>query len=82
MEKLIQIGDIFEMIWSHSQFLEIMLATSTEVNQSKDDMKGVRAYVCTSNSYTMATRDFADIYTQSPRAVGVCQQNPKQPWYK
>ena len=23
------------------------------------------------NSYTMAARDFADIYTQSPRAVGV-----------
>ncbi|XP_065899031.1 nucleolar pre-ribosomal-associated protein 1-like isoform X3 [Dysidea avara] len=38
VEKLIQIGDIFEMIWNHSQFLEIMLAT-TEVNQSKDDMK-------------------------------------------
>ena len=27
------------------------------------------------NSYTMAARDFADIYTQSPRAAGVCQQN-------
>ena len=49
MEKLIQIGDIFEMIWNHSQFLEIMLAT-TEVNQSKDDMKGVHACVLHPNA--------------------------------
>ena len=27
-----------------------------------------KAYVC--NSYTMAARDFADIYTQSARATG------------
>ena len=26
---------------------------------------------CVCNSYTMAARDFADIYTQSPRAAGV-----------
>ena len=28
-------------------------------------------YVVIFNSYTMAARDFADIYAQSPRAVGV-----------
>ena len=26
--------------------------------------------LCISNSYTMAVRDFVDIYTQSPRAAG------------
>ena len=41
----------------------------------------ISAYIY--NSYTMAERDFADIYTQSLRAAGqraagvyICQQNP------
>ena len=48
VEKLMltQTSDIYEMIWSHSQFLEIMLATSTESTQSKDNMKGVCVCVC------------------------------------
>ena len=35
----------------------------------------IALHICNSyiicNSYTMAARDFADIYTQSPRAAGV-----------
>ena len=31
----------------------------------------IQCTVCICNSYTMAARDFADIYIQSPRAVGV-----------
>ena len=45
VENLIQIGDIYEMIWSHSQFLEIMLATPSEESHSKDSVKSVCAHV-------------------------------------
>ena len=33
--------------------------------------KSVSLKLCINNSYTTAARDFADIYTQSPRAAGV-----------
>ena len=35
-EKVVCIGDIYEMIWSHSQFLDIMLSS----NETNDSIKG------------------------------------------
>ena len=36
-DSLISIGDIYEMIWSHSQFLDIMLCS----NEADDLVKGM-----------------------------------------
>ena len=41
-DKLVCIGDIYEMIWSHSQFLGIMLSP----NKVDNLVKGIYTIVC------------------------------------
>ena len=44
-QKIISIGDIYEMIWSHSQFLDIILSPIETDNL----VKGMKYFKCVAN---------------------------------
>ena len=49
------------------EFVEVLEGLGELITVVKTTKQCIRTY----NSYTMAVRDFADIYIQSPRAVGL-----------
>ena len=48
-ERLVCIGDIYEMIWSHSQFLDIMLSPNETNNQVKGMAWSIHIMKCIMN---------------------------------